>query len=204
MSQPQRSTRKTRFAAASAAFLSAAFLLPAAANAQNAESIEAETIEVETIKAEKPPTLRPSTRGPITVIRPASLWFVTLDTNGDYKISRRELEAGLTKTFDQEDSNQDGRLSLFDIENWRKHALGSPDAAPHALQFDDNYDSTITRKEFNATLTHLFDRADANEDNVIEFSELITVTERPGRRKQAEDNSSQRREKSQQRRPRGR
>lgn len=199
MSQPQRSTRKTRFAAASAAFLSAAFLLPAAANAQNAE-----TIEVETIKAEKPPTLRPSTRGPITVIRPASLWFVTLDTNGDYKITRKELEAGLAKTFDQEDSNQDGRLSLFDIENWRKHALGSPDAAPHALQFDDNYDSTITRKEFDTTLTHLFDRADANEDNVIEFSELITVMERPGRRRQAEDNSSERRERSQQRRPRGR
>lgn len=148
-----------------------------------------EVYETETLEKDDKdkPRSRPSALGPITAIRPAALWMATLDTDQDYKITRAEYEAGLKATFDRFDTNSDNRLTLFDIEDWRKSALGSVDAAPHSLQFDNDYNSTITRAEFDSTLIAMFNSSDKNEDKVVTFNELVEIVERPQRRRRSDE-----------------
>ncbi len=136
---------------------------------------------VETLSGQKSnqPPSRPSVRGPITAISPAALWFATLDKNQDYIITRKEFEAGLKSTFEREDKNSDGKMSLFDLEDWRKRALGSVDAQPHVLQFDNNYNSSITREEFDATMLFMFEAADKNKDDAVAFGEMVAIMDRP-------------------------
>lgn len=187
--------------AATVGGLALCFTLTPFVAAQDDEAVE--TVEtVETVKSTKPKNVRPSARGPITAIRPAALWLVTLDGDNDYVITRAEFETGLKADFKRQDKNNDGKLSLFDIEDWRARALGSDDARPHALQFDDNYDSSISRREFESTLTHLFNLADEDESNTIVFSELVSIVERP--RAPRREVQERLRERPQTRRPRTR
>ncbi len=144
---------------------------------------QSQSTELETINGDKKNEnfARPSARGPITMIRPAALWMAGLDSNHDYIVTQDEFETGLSATFAALDTNKDQRLSLFDIEDWRKNALGSQDASPHVLQFDNDYNSSISKAEFDATLIAIFVGSDKDDDKAVAFSELVTVMERPER-----------------------
>lgn len=171
-------------------FLIALFtVMPAAA--------QDEPIEIKKNKSTQ--AISPSAQGPITAIRPAALWMAGLDNNHDYIITRAEFDAGLASTFEALDKNADKRLTLLDLEDWRRRALGSNDAAPHVLQFDNNYNGTITREEFRATLTSLFVKSDRNEDNAVTFNELVSVIERPRQRQRSDTNERPREDRSRQR-----
>lgn len=120
-------------------------------------------------------------RGPITSISAGAMLFASFDTNNDYKINGIEFAAGRTQAFNSADKDTSKTLSLFELEDWRKAALGSLDAAPGNLAFDKDYDQRITRAEFDHALSFVFNVSDKNEDGVLIFSELVKVFEMPRR-----------------------
>lgn len=121
----------------------------------------------------------PKIRGPITIIRPAALMFAAFDRNADYSISRLEATLGATDAFGRADKNKNGKVSLFELEDWRAAALGSMDALPGNLNFDTDYDNQVSKTEFEGALMALFDRHDKNEDGAVVHSELMQILEVP-------------------------
>ncbi|WP_022698231.1 hypothetical protein [Euryhalocaulis caribicus] len=105
------------------------------------------------------------------VMKPAALLFATFDANYDFQITPDELSAGLERSFDTIDTDDDGTIGLIEHARWSERVSGSETARPGRFDFDSNADSRITRDEFNATLED-FARRYAGADGVIQFSEL--------------------------------
>ena len=120
-------------------------------------------------------------RGPITSVGAGAMLFASFDTNSDYQVNEVEFAAGRTQAFNAADKDNSNSISLFELEDWRKAALGSLDAAPGNLAFDKDYDQRVTRAEFEYALDFIFKAGDKNNDGILEFSELVTVFEMPRR-----------------------
>ena len=120
-------------------------------------------------------------RGPITSVGAGAMLFASFDTNSDYKINEVEFAAGRTEAFNIADKDNSNSISLFELEDWRKAALGSLDAAPGNLAFDKDYDQRVTREEFDRALGFVFRAGDKNKDGILAFTELVNVFEMPRR-----------------------
>ena len=92
--------------------------------------------------------------------------------------------------FNIADTDKSGVISPFELEDWRKTALGSLDAPPGNLSFDKDYDQRITKNEFNKTLISIFESGDKNNDGILKFSELVNVFEISNRMVTTTDNES--------------
>lgn len=132
---------------------------------------------VETLESDRSTGDRRPVRGPFTVIRPAALFIGTLDTDHDYRITRAEFDSGVARAFTMADRDENGQLSLFELEDWRLAALGSMDALPGNFAFDGNHDGGITGDEFAAALNFEFDRNDGDANGVVLFRDLVRVME---------------------------
>ena len=118
-------------------------------------------------------------RGPITSIAAGALLFASYDKNSDYLIDADEFSKGQAASFQSADSDKSGTLSLFELEDWRKAALGSLDAAPGNLSFDKDYDQRVTASEFKSALKYVYNVNDKDADNQLSFEEMIRVFEIP-------------------------
>ena len=95
--------------------------------------------------------------------------FMALDTNQDGAISRQEMENGRTALFNRADSNHDNSISQAEREamgGQLQHARGRVDA-------DGN--GVITRDEFMSRPYPIFDRFDADHNDVLDAKEIATV-----------------------------
>lgn len=133
---------------------------------------------VERIPGNRPAAQRGDMR---FTLAPAGLVFASFDTDGDYAISQTELGNGITTAFARADSNGNGRLSLVELDRWRGGALGSLDKLPGNTQFDRNFDSAVTAREFTDVLSRIAKRLDRDKDGMLQFSELWEKA-RPTRR----------------------
>ncbi len=132
-------------------------------------------------------------RGPITSIAAGALLFASYDKNADYLIDADEFSKGQAASFQSADSDKSGTLSLFELEDWRKAALGSLDAAPGNLSFDKDYDQRVTVSEFKSALKYVYNVNDKDADNQLSFEEMIRVFEIPrGRRSGSSAGAGQR------------
>ena len=132
-------------------------------------------------------------RGPITSIAAGALLFASYDKNADYLIDADEFSKGQAASFQSADSDKSGTLSLFELEDWRKAALGSLDAAPGNLSFDKDYDQRVTATEFKSALKYVYNVNDKDADNQLSFEEMIRVFEIPrGRRSGSSAGAGQR------------
>ena len=134
----------------------------------------------------------PRVRGPITIIQPGALLFATFDQDTDYVITRSEVEDGVKASFKTADRDSSGRLTLFELEDWREKALGSLGANPGNLSFDTDFDNQVSREEFSATIASLFDRHDVDESGTLIFSEIMQVLEVPRRQEVEKERMSDR------------
>jgi len=121
----------------------------------------------------------PKIRGPITIIQPAALLFATFDKDANYNISRQEAALGATDAFGRADKNNNGKVSLFELEDWRAAALGSMDALPGNLNFDTDYDNQVSKGEFETALMDLFERHDQDGNGSVKHGELMRILEVP-------------------------
>lgn len=117
--------------------------------------------------------MRPQMSG--TFVRPISLVFTDMDSNGDKLTTMAELDAGIEKEW----STFDRAPSAVYFSNWSKTTLGSTDASPTFMMFDKDLNGVITKAEFASLLTDRFRRFDTNNDDQLERSELILAVQAP-------------------------
>ena len=164
--------------------------------------------ELETVPNKKLEERGERIRGPITSIKPAGLLFASFDKNADYSVDKNEFVSGQAASFQRADTDKSGSLSLFELEDWRKAALGSLDAAPANLAFDKNYDQRVTSDEFNKALDYVYNISDKDGDSTLSFEEMVRVFEMPrrgriGEGQGARGNQDARGNGNRQQRPRG-
>lgn len=105
--------------------------------------------------------------------------FSEADTNHDGVVSPVEFQAARAARFAQADRNGDGVLSDDDLPRFARGNAAML-AKIHALQrgADRDGDGRITREEFDAAGEHLFARADANRDGVVDSAEIRQFEQR--------------------------
>jgi hypothetical protein len=101
------------------------------------------------------------------------------DANNDGSITRQEYLDHRAQTFSKLDRNSDG---FFDQGDMPKRRLRSGGGGGERLaelkeQFDTNDDGRISQSEFTNGPTLAFDRADRNQDGVLDSDEIAAAKE---------------------------
>lgn len=161
--------------------LTASFLCACPYAALANDPLLEDDMELETLPNKKLERRGERIKGPITSIGAGGMLFASFDKDSDYRVTQIEFTSGLSTAFKAADKDLSKTLSLFELEDWRKAALGSLDAAPGNLAFDKDYDQRVTRSEFDHALGFVFKAGDKNNDGILEFSELVKVFEMPRR-----------------------
>jgi hypothetical protein len=99
--------------------------------------------------------------------------MMSADANGDEQVSRDELIASRGAMFDKLDRNKDGALSDADRRKARPRVASMQSARIDQIkkEFDADANGAVSREEFVAGPTPLFDRADANADGFVTKAE---------------------------------
>lgn len=110
------------------------------------------------------------------------------DDDGDDVLSRAQYDAERAKVFAATDTNKDGKLDHDEYVNEFNARLGQRIADRREAQLkqgrvrfkaiDADENGTISREEYFAMSTRMFDRADTNKDGVISQDDPPPVRER--------------------------
>jgi hypothetical protein len=111
------------------------------------------------------------------IVRPIALLMTDFDLDGDRRVTRDELAAGVEASWRDADADGDGATSAFEFADWARLVMGSESAIPGRVAFDVNVDSAVSRAEFVQTLSEEFARLDADENEILERSELVRFIE---------------------------
>ena len=151
------------------------FILAAASTALTCASAQAQAPA-----ARAPAAVPPLPRTEVTQKLDAE--FKGLDTNGDGKLSKAEVQAAIQKRataiqatlmqqqkqeFDKLDTNKDGRLTLAEYQAGTSIKPRDDAADVRMGQMDTNKDGGITPAEFRAVTLSQFDKLDTNKDGVL-------------------------------------
>jgi hypothetical protein len=119
--------------------------------------------------------------------------FDRADANDDGSVSKAEFIAARGEQFTKFDRNSDGYLDSNDVPK-RLAARRQQNGGGELLkgQFDANGDGKVTQEEFVNGPTLIFDRADADGNDVLDPKELAAAKEA------AKAQASQRRSRKQQ------
>ena len=104
--------------------------------------------------------------------------FERADTNNDGSVTREEFVAARAEQFTKFDRNSDGYIDSSDVPKRlaaRRQQNGGGDSL--VGQFDADGDGKVTKEEFVNGPTLIFDRADADKNNVLDAKELAAAKE---------------------------
>jgi hypothetical protein len=104
--------------------------------------------------------------------------FERADANNDDSVTREEFVAARAGQFTKYDRNSDGYLDSNDVPKRlaaRRQQNGGGDLL--VGQFDADGDGKVTKQEFIDGPTLIFDRADADKNNVLDAKELAAAKE---------------------------
>ena len=104
-----------------------------------------------------------------TFLLPIAALLIEMDTNKDKVIDASEFASGTQKEWAGFDQNP----GAIRFSQWSKTTLGSTDALPNFMNFDRDFNGTVTESEFSTQLGAEFNRLDKNADGRIERSELL-------------------------------
>lgn len=106
---------------------------------------------------------------------PMALLIVGFDSDGDARVGRAELAAGIADQFARADTDGDGQLGLIELASWSRTWLGSDNVKPGRFDFDRDADDRISAEEFQAELTRHFSVLDIDGDGVVTRAELLSI-----------------------------
>lgn len=106
---------------------------------------------------------------------PMALLIVGFDGDGDARVSRAELAAGIADQFRRADSDGDGQIGLVELASWSRTWLGSDNVKPGRFDFDRDADDRISAAEFEAELARHFNLLDTDQDGVVTRAELLSI-----------------------------
>ena len=108
--------------------------------------------------------------GPVAT--PVTLFFTSLDGDRDKVLSLRELRAGVHKEW-RDIGAVDG-LRALTFADWSRQTLGSADAHPAYVAFDNNFDGNISEDEFLACFEREFRMRDKDKDSQLTREEMLS------------------------------
>jgi hypothetical protein len=113
------------------------------------------------------------------MVEPAAMLIATFDANGDGRVTRAEMDAGLARTFASADTDHKGSIGYIQYGQWALTWLGDANALPSAFEVDGDHDDRITLAELQATFDGIFARLDSDHDGVLTHAELLTIRSAP-------------------------
>jgi hypothetical protein len=106
------------------------------------------------------------------------------DSNHDGAVTRAEFLAYRSTQFGRLDRNKDGFITQNDIPKRLAKRAGGFTAGSLVSEFDANGDGKVSQSEFVNGPTLIFDRTDANHDDVVTPAEFNTASEAVRNQKQ--------------------
>ncbi len=123
---------------------------------------------------------KPFAQTPATmVVEPVAMMIATLDSDGDGKTSRAEMEAGVKRSYDAIDTAHQGSIGYLQFADWAERWLGDRNALPSPFDVDRDSDNRITLAELQAHFSRLFSRFDRDRDGAISRAEALTIRTTP-------------------------
>jgi hypothetical protein len=107
------------------------------------------------------------------IVTSFALLLTEFDADGDRRVTRDELAAGVAAAWIELDTDRDGSASPFEFVDWSRAAIGLGQVIPGRVAFDRNADGQVTPAEFEAMFGAEFARLDANGDGAVERAELV-------------------------------
>ncbi len=120
-----------------------------------------------------PPITQPP--GATIMAEPVALFIATLDSDGDAKVTRAEMRAGVERSFNAIKSGTTGTIGYIEMADWAERFLGDRNALPSAYETDSDGDNRISLAELTAQIDKTFTRFDRDKDNMLVRSELLTL-----------------------------
>jgi Ca2+-binding EF-hand superfamily protein len=104
--------------------------------------------------------------------------FERADANDDGSVTREEFVAARGQQFTRLDRNSDGYLDSNDVpKRLAERRKQNGGGEMHGGQFDTDGDGKVSKDEFINGPTVIFDRADADKNNVLDAKELAAAKE---------------------------
>jgi Ca2+-binding EF-hand superfamily protein len=104
--------------------------------------------------------------------------FERADANNDGSVTKEELIAARGQQFAKFDRNSDGYLDSNDVpKRLAERRKQNGGGEMHGGQFDTDSDGKVSKEEFINGPTLIFDRADADKNNVLDAKELAAAKE---------------------------
>jgi hypothetical protein len=125
-----------------------------------------------------PPAQPPAT----LVAEPVAVAIAGFDADGDARVTRAEMEAGVRRSFAAIDTAGAGTLGYIGFADWAERYLGNRSALPSPFETDANGDDRISLAELEAKFAEVFARLDVDKDGVLTRAELLTIRADAGRR----------------------
>ena len=131
------------------------------------------------IQAAPPPAPVPPAldRLPLATIvaEPVAVAIAGFDADGDGRVTRDELSAGIARSFAAADPSKNGSIGYIAFADWAERWLGDRNAVPSALEVDRDGDNRITLAELSARFDAIFTRLDRDKDGALSHAELLTI-----------------------------
>jgi hypothetical protein len=120
----------------------------------------------------QPQPYRPSSA---TIVAEAvAVTLAGFDADGDARVTREEVTAGVARSFGTEPS-----IGYIAFADWAERWLGDRNAVPSALEVDRDGDNRITVRELQERFEAIFLRLDKDKDGALARAELLTVRTPP-------------------------
>jgi hypothetical protein len=118
-----------------------------------------------------PPPQPPAT----LVVEPVAMAIAGFDADGDARVTRAELVAGVQRSFTEIDTAGARALGYIAFADWAERYLGDRNALPSPFETDRDGDNRITLAELQAKLDEVFVRLDRDKDGVVTRAECLTI-----------------------------